>query len=413
MPANRPLWRGRALALIGILLIAANLRIAVAALSPVYAEVQRAFPLSSLAVGVLGMLPPVCFALAAIFAPLATRRMSLELVVLFCLAAIVLGDAVRALSGSFAVLAVGSVLAFAGMGVGNVLLPPLVKRYFPDRIGSLTSLYALVISLGTLIPPLVAVPVAQAAGWRFSAGVWVVVGVAAAVPWLGIRGRSRRRAEPDGDGVDEPDPELVGGLWRSPVAWALAVAFAVSALNAYAMFAWLPQLLRDTTGMGAAEAGDLLSLYAAMGIPAALLIPVLTARMRSVALLVYVAVALFFAGYLGLIFAPAAATWLWVVCAGLGPLLFPLCLVLINLRTRTHEGAVALSGFTQGVGYLLGALGPLAVGALHQLTGTWSLALATLAATAIAAAVAGAVLARPHLLEDDLHGRGDRAPCAR
>jgi CP family cyanate transporter-like MFS transporter len=110
-------------------------------------------------------------------------------------------------------------------------------------------------------------------------------------------------------------------------------------------------------------------------------------------------------GYLGLILAPATATWVWVVFAGLGPLLFPLSLVLINVRTRTHEGAVALSGFVPGVGYTLGALGPLIVGVLHQITGQWTLALVVLLATAAAAAVAGSIVARPHQLEDSFRLR--------
>ena len=137
-----------------------------------------------------------------------------------------------------------------------------------------------------------------------------------------------------------------------------------------------------------------------MGIPAGLLVPLLAARMRNVAVLVYAGVAFFLVGYAGLILAPGTATWLWVSFAGLGPLLFPLTLVLINVRTRTHAGSVALSGFTQGLGYTLGALGPLAVGVLHELTGGWTVPLLVLAATALAAAAAGAVVARPVPLED-------------
>jgi CP family cyanate transporter-like MFS transporter len=174
----------------------------------------------------------------------------------------------------------------------------------------------------------------------------------------------------------------------------------VSSLNAYAMFAWLPEILHDVAGLTPIEAGALLSVYAGMGIPAGLLIPMLAARMRNVAWLIYAGVAFFIVGYLGLILVPGLATWLWVALAGLGPLLFPLCLVLINMRTRTHAGSVALSGFTQGLGYTLGALGPLAVGVLHQLTGSWTLALVVLTATALAAAAAGAVAARPTYLED-------------
>ena len=129
--AARPLWHGRAIALVGILLVAANLRTAVAALSPIFAEIRTEFDVSNIGVGLLGMLPPVCFALFGLIAPSFTRRLSLEAVVLLALGVILLGHLVRAFSTSFAVLAIGSAVTFAGMGVGNVLLPPLVKRYFP------------------------------------------------------------------------------------------------------------------------------------------------------------------------------------------------------------------------------------------------------------------------------------------
>ncbi|WP_285113537.1 MFS transporter [Leifsonia sp. fls2-241-R2A-40a] len=396
----RPLWHGRAIALVGILLIAANLRTAVAALSPIFAEIRTEFTVTSIDVGLLGMLPPVCFAVFGLIAPSFTRRLSLETLVVLSLGVILAGHLVRASATSFAVLAIGSAVTFAGMGVGNVLLPPLVKRYFPDRIGLVTSLYATVMSVSTLLPPLLAVPVADAAGWHVSVGMWALVSVLAILPWLRIL-ITHRPAHPDSDvEVEKAQPAMAGRVWHSPLAWAMAVLFAVSSLNAYAMFAWLPQILHDVAGVPPAEAGALLSVYAGMGIPAGLLVPLLAARMRNVAVLIYAGVAFFIAGYLGLILAPAAATWLWVSFAGLGPLLFPLCLVLINVRTRTHAGSVALSGFTQGLGYTLGALGPLAVGVLHQLTGDWTLALLVLTGTVLAAAAAGAVAARPRYLED-------------
>ena len=402
--AARSLWAGRTLALRGILLVAANLRTAVAALSPIITRIDADIPLGALAIGVLGMLPPVCFALFGVFTPMFTKRHGLENVLVLALLLLFVGHLARGLSGSLGLLLLGSVITFAGLGVGNVLLPPLVKKYFPDRIGLVTSLYVTVVAFSTLVPPLVAVPVADAAGWRTSLGMWSVLALVALVPWITMLVRHRTRSVPT-PVLEEPEPAILGRIRHSSLAWALAAVFAVSSLNAYAVFAWLPQLLVDRSLVSAGEAGTLLSLFAAMGIPCAVIIPVLAARMKNVGLLVYAGAFCFVAGYLGLIFAPETLTWLWVSAAGLGQLLFPLSLVLINLRTRTHEGAVALSGFVQGVGYTLGALGPLVVGLLHELTGDWLWPLVFLTSTALAVTIAGAVIARPHLLEDELNGR--------
>lgn len=399
--AARRLWSGRGLALLGIVLVAANLRNAVAALSPIVAEINVDVALGAVSLGVLGMLPPVCFSVFGIFTPMVTRRHGLELPLVLALALIAVGHVIRGLSGSVTMLIIGSVVAFAGLGVGNVLLPPLVKKYFPDRVGLMTSLYVTVVALSTLIPPLIAVPVADAAGWRVSLGMWMVLALLALVPWITmlLGNRAVRTPTPI---VEEADATILGRLWKSSIAWAITGIFAASALNAYAMFAWLPRLLVDTAGVSPAQAGTLLAVYAGMGIPGALIIPVLAARIANVGPLVYVGVFAFVAGDLGLLFAPETLTWLWVGLAGLGPLFFPLALVLINLRSRTHAGAVALSSFVQSIGYIVGALGPLLFGLAHELSGGWTWPLLFLLATALPILFAGAVIGRPHMLEDDL-----------
>ncbi|MFC5929015.1 MFS transporter [Cryobacterium melibiosiphilum] len=396
----RGLWAGRLLALLGIVLAAGSLRTAVAALSPIVSLVEVDIPLGAVALGLLGMLPPLCFALFGIVTPMFTRRLSLERVLVLALIALAIGHVGRGGAGSFGWFIMTSVVTFAGLGVANVLLPPLVKKYFPDRIGLVTSLYVTVVSLSALVPPLVAVPIADAAGWRVSLGLWGVLTLFALVPWVMMIVRDRRA--PVDRHVEEADATLLRRIWGSPIAWAIAVIFGASSLNAYAMFAWLPQLLIDSAGVSPTQAGIMLSLYAAMGFPCAVIIPVLTARLKNVAVLVYLGVFFFIAGDLGLLLLPGTLTWLWVSFAGLGPLFFPLALVLINLRTRTHEGAVALSGFVQSVGYLIGALGPLATALLHEMTGGWTWPLLFLLATAVLVTIAGAVINRPHMLEDDL-----------
>ncbi|WP_237280514.1 CynX/NimT family MFS transporter [Subtercola vilae] len=409
-----PLWAGRALALLGILLVAANLRTAVAALSPIFSAISVDIPLDSLSIGVLGTLPPLCFALFGLLAPIFQRHMRIESLVLVSLLAILVGDVVRSLAGSYVVLVAGSTVVFAGMGIGNVLLPPLVKKYFPDRVGLMTSLYATVLSLFSLFPPLVAVPMSEAAGWRVSVGLWAVLTLVAVLPWIMLIVRDRRSV-PEAVRADSVTAiaEAVprGRAWHSRVAWSLGIMFGITSLNVYAMFAWLPQILVDSAGVTPAGAGALLSLYSGIGIPASLLVPLVATRVKNVGVLIWIGVALYVVGYLGLLCAPAVLPWVWVTLAGAGPLLFPLSLLLINLRTRSQAGAVALSGFVQGLGYLIGAVGPLAVGFLHQLTGGWVAPIVFLLATIAVIVVVGAIVARPHLLEDDWH-RGHSAHTA-
>jgi CP family cyanate transporter-like MFS transporter len=409
-------------------LVAVNLRPAVAALSPIFDRISVDVPVDSVGVGLLGTLPPLCFAVFGLLAPALKKHLRLETLLIAALCAILIGHLVRGLAPSYLVLALASVLTFAGMGVANVVLPPVVKKYFPTSIGALTSVYVTIMALFSLIPPLVAFPVAESLGWRVSVSMWAALALAAIIPWVALWMRDRRPtarsstaagpsaaavptasgAALDVDLLPQMSPALVGRVWRSPLAWSMGLLFGATSINVYAAFAWLPQILIDVAGTSPAQAGILLSLYAGTSIPFSLLVPVLASRMRSVTPLIALGLVFYVLGYAGLLIAPAALPWLWVVLAGAGPLLFPLVLVLVGLRSRTHEGTVALSGFTQGVGYALGALGPLLVGVLHEATGTWNAPLVFLLATLIIVVFTGRVVAKPRMLEDDWHRRSPR-----
>jgi MFS transporter, CP family, cyanate transporter len=388
-----------------MLLVALNVRTAVSSLSPIIPFIRDDFELSNLAVSFLGMLPPLGFALSGLIAPIITRRIGLEAALLTLLATIALGSVIRAVSGDWSLLSVGTMLALVGMGMGNVLLPVVVRKYFPDRIGSMTALYLVIVSIGAFSPPLIAVPVAEAAGWRVSLGQWAVVALIASIPWLFALRQNKVEEPVVTQALTIPISVRHVKIWKSPTAMAMVVIWAVSALNGYAIFAWLPQILMDESGSTPAEAGILLALYAAMGIPAALSMPVLAVRYPNQAPLIYLSGILFFVGYGGLIFLPGFWSWAWVLLAGLGPILFPLNLALFNIRTRSQETLLRISGFAQGFGYLAAATGPLVIGVLHELTGTWTSSLWFLFLTAIPAMLAGRVIARQKTIDEELEQR--------
>ncbi len=407
MPDSRslPLWAGRTVVLLGVLLVGLNLRTAVAVISPIVPEIGVDIRLDSVALGVIGAVPPVAFALSALFGALLAKRIGVERLLTLSIVAMIVGQLLRSAATNFALLLLGSLIAMMGAGIGNVLLPPIVKRYFPDRIGLVTSLYVTLLSIGTAITAALTAPIADSLGWRTSLAVWSIMALIALVPWVIVLLRHRRdRAALQAGGepeLEEPPLGTTGRIWHSKTAWTIAVIFAMSAFHVYVAFAWLPQLLVDVAGVSHVQAGALLALYSIVGLPAALVVPLLTARLKNVGWVIQSGVAAFVLGYLGLLLVPTVLTWLWVLLIGAGPLLFPAALTLINLRTRTHEGSVALSGFVQTIGYGIGALGPLLVATLRGLTGGWTVVLILLMATAVACAVVGTRLAKPTYVEDD------------
>jgi CP family cyanate transporter-like MFS transporter len=398
------------LVLAGILLSAFNLRTAVTSLTPLLDVLGREFGFGATVAGVLGMVPTAAFAVAGVATPRLAHRLGLERTAVLSMALAAAGLLWRSLTGGTGGLLGASAVALMGMGIGNVILPPLVKRYFPDRIGPVSSLYITLLQVGTILPALLAVPLADAAGWRVSMGVWTLLAAAAMLPWLGVLRIERRagsalaklhdRAVVPGDEAPElaaPPPR--GRVWHTGLGWGLALMFGMTSLVTYAMFTWLPKLLVEA-GASPAFGGTMLALYSAMGLVGALSMPSLATRLRNPFPLALLCAACHLSAFAGLLWAPLSAPLLWAVLLGLGPSTFPLTLTLVNLRTRTPAGSAALSGFMQGVGYGLSCLGPLLFGLLHESSHGWGLPFGFLV-LCVGVMLAGAWLAcRPGILEE-------------
>lgn len=392
--------------MLAVVLLAVNLRTAVTAMSAIVADVTAEIPLDPVLLGVLGGLPPVAFAVSGLVAPRVSRALGLEVTMVVAVLAMIAGPLVRASAPSAPVLALGALLAFAGMGFANILLPPAIKSYFPDRIAGMTAVYATIMAVSISVPPLVAPSIADAAGWRVALGSWSVLALAALVPWivLGLRARRRSRADRAAGVVAEARPDVAGRLIHSRRALAIAIAFGITGFGTYGLFAWLPEILRSVAGFSAGTAGALLSLYGIVGLPLALVVPGLASRIRNTGLLVVAGVVFFVLGYGGLLAAPSWAV-LWIVLASLGSLIFPLSLALIGLRTRTADSAVALSGFVQTIGYSASAAGPIVLAILHAVTGSWTVPLLVLVGMALIPLVSAVWLATPGTIEDELEAR--------
>lgn len=395
----RALWTGRTLALLGILLVALSLRILTGAASPIFPLIAQSFDLPDMAIAVLGALAPFAFAVASFLTPRIGRKIGIEWGLILAIALIAIGHLVRAMAPEWVTLAVATAIGLLGIGMGNVLLPPAVKKYFPDRIGLVTTMYVGLLALSAGIAPLFAHPMSDVIGWRNGFIIWASVTVIALIPWLLELRQTKGKADPN-------DPVVVVGkstlkLHKSPTAMALAFMLAISSINGYVMFAWLPLLIMGTSGVSAGEAGVMLATFGLIGLPVSLLTPILATKIRRTDYFLYASFVLFIVGYVGLLLVPGMP-WLWLVLISTGPIIFPLTLVLINLRTKSTEVSMQLSGFVQVIAYAIAIIGPFGVGLIHEWTGSWNAVLIFMIICVIPLLFLAPVLGRGKFVEEEV-----------
>jgi CP family cyanate transporter-like MFS transporter len=389
----------RGLIVLGIVVLAFNLRPAAVSVGPVLGEISDGLGMSASETGTLTSLPVFAFAVFGALAPRLARLVGLHRLTFMALLCVVGGLAGRAAVSTVPVFLALSLLALGGMATANVLLPSLVKLHFPDRLGLMTSIYTTALAIGLTSASVLTVPISDAGdGWRTGLLFWAVTAGIAAVPWLALIAHDRRPEEVRG---------RVGlmAVARTRLGWMMALFFGLQSLQAYSIFGWFAELYQDA-GFSAHTAGLLLGVITGVSIPLSFLIPSLVARMDNQAVLVCVLMGCYPIGYIGLILAPYGGAVAWAVLVGIGTTTFPLVLTLIGLRARTPGGTAALSGFAQSTGYLIAGAGPFGVGLLHDLSGGWTVPLLVLLALTVPQLLIGLVVSRPAYIEDELEPAG-------
>ncbi|MEV6794858.1 MFS transporter [Streptomyces sp. NPDC051320] len=397
------------LVMVAIVLAAVNLRPAIASLGALLEEVRDSLGMSGSVAGVLTSVPPLCFAVFGVTAPRLARRFGPGAIVCAGMAAITAGLVIRPFAGGTVGFLAASALALMGIAVSNVLMPVIVKRYFPDRVGTMTGLYSMALALGTALAAAVTVPLTHGLGgsWRVGLGVWAVPAAVAVLPWIAlVKDRSAAAADEAGEGPGEaagdgpreetPVPRII----RSRTAWSLACFFGLQATGAYITMGWMPQIFRDA-GVPAGTAGLLLAVTMVMGVPLSFVIARLAARMRHQGPIALALGVCGLAGYAGLYLAPAGGAWLWALLLGVSNCSFPLALTMIGMRSRSGAGVVRLSAFAQSTGYLISIPGPLLVGVLYQHSGGWGLPIALMGGLMLPQIAVGILAGRDRTIEDE------------
>jgi CP family cyanate transporter-like MFS transporter len=402
------------LVMAGVVLVAINLRPAAASIGPLIHRIETDTGLRSGWASVLTTLPVLCFGLLAPLAPVVAKRFGVRSSIAGAMVALLAGIAMRLLPG-VAFLFLGTAIAGSAIATGNVLLPVLVRRDFHGRMATVMALYSTALIGFAALAAGVTVPIADAlgGGWKPGLGIWVIPAVIASLawsPWLLRRDRGMGAAA--GTGAPAPAHERIAvrSLLRRPLAWQVTLFFALQSGGFYATLAWLPSIY-ESHGASQAHAGVLLSLTMVVGLATAITIPGLAGRFADQRPLMVGCCALTAAGLIGVLLAPMSVPYLWTVLLGLGQnAAFPLALLLIVGRAGDVPHTEALSTMTQSIGYVLGAFAPLAVGAIHGVTHSWTPSLILLLVLVVPELVIGLAAARDRTLAPTPPAAGTPAP---
>jgi len=359
-----PVLRRPLLLLLGLILVALNLRPALSSMAPMLSEVSKNLGLSASQAGLLTTLPVLCLGLFAPLAPLLARRFGAERVVLGILLTLAGGIILRSSFGEIGLFA-GSVLAGASIGVIGVLLPGIVKRDFPKQAGTMTGVYTMALCLGAAMAAGATVPLSEHfdKSWAMGLGFWVIPALAAALFWLPQVGQKH--------GAHHV-AYRVRGLLRDPLAWQVTLYMGLQSSLAYIVFGWLPSILIGR-GLTPTQAGLVLSGSVIVQLISSLAAPWLATRGKDQRPAIVIVMVMTLGGLFGCLYAPIEGLWGWAILLGLGQgATFSLALTLIVLRSRDSHVAANLSSMAQGFGYTLASMGPFAVGIVHDWTGGWN-----------------------------------------
>lgn len=385
---------GRLAASIVVAVVALNLRPALTGVAPVLAEIMHGTGLDVNGVSALETLPVFCLGFASAGATPLVRSQGLERAILIVLAVIVGGLALRG-TGGVAALFAGSLLAGVGIGVGNVLMPTLLKRDFASHPALMTGVYTTMLCLGAAIAAAVAVPLMGATGgWGGSLAFWALPALAALIVSAWVWRRPVLRHAP----TRVAEPGAGTALLRSTLAWQVTIFMGLQSMLAYAVFAWLAPMLRSR-GDDPRTAGLVVSVCVLTQMAASLPMPLFAVRLRSQGVPAAVSIGVIVGSFVALARAPLGWQWVMAATLGLGAgAAFALAIMLMVLRSADSRVAASLSSMSQGFGYTIAACGPLLVGVLHARTGGWGGAEALFVIVGIGAAVAGMLAGRPLLL---------------
>lgn len=359
----------RILTVVGVILIAANLRAPITSVGPVLSSIRDNLGISNTLAGTIPTATLITFALFSPFAPKITRRFSMESTLFMSIALLLVGIGIRSF-GRVDTLFLGTIIIGSSIAICNVLLPSFIKHHFATKLGLMTGLYAVSMNLFGAIGSGISAPISSSLGfgWSVSLSCWGILTLLTMIFWV----PKLRNNQESVDFFRKENKKRPISLWRSKLAWNVTLFMGTQSFVFFTVISWIPEIL-ETKGLNAIEGGWMLSLLQLSMLPVTFIVPILAGRFSKQQILVWISFLLLVVGLMGILFGVSFLIPLWIIMIGIGiGMAFSLAMMFFSLRTKNIQETAELSGMAQSLGYLLAAIGPILFGWLHDITYHWA-----------------------------------------
>lgn len=376
-----------AILITGIIFVSFNLRPGITSVGPLMGMIRDDFGLVNWSAAFLTSLPLLAFAAMSPIVPSLGNRYSNERIMLLGLVLLITGIGVRSFS-VVSLLFIGTACIGIGIAICNVLLPGVIKEHFPTKVTLMTSIYSTTMGVFAAIASGLSIPIATGIGWgwKFSLLIWTIPAVLAAIIWIYLSKVTNAHRDSGLQYVTKSDSRI----WKSPLAWQVALYMGLQSSLFYVTITWLPEMLFDF-GVDRNTAGWLLSYTQIIGMPASLMVPIIAGKLNKQTPVVVVLCTSAIIGYTGLLIGNGfpilviSTTLIGITLGGS----FALALTFLAIRARNAKHAAYLSGMAQSIGYLIAACGPIFIGYLYDVTRAWTIPLITLIGVTILVLIFG------------------------
>lgn len=379
---------------LGILFISFNLRAPITAVGSIVDMIQSDYSLSSASAGFITTLPLIAFALVSPFVAKLSNKYGHATTMMTGLIFILVGILCRSYLGIYG-LFIGTAVIGIGIAIGNVIIPAIIKKHFSNRIGLVTSIYTSGMCIFAAVGAGVSVPLAKGihVGWKNSLAVWFVLAVVTIFIWS-TQTRGERADKKEAKTLMTSDcktplktrksaaattytaKEKSNSVWKSSLAWWVTLFMGTQSLIFYSLVAWLPTII-TSKGMTVEFASSMALMFQLMAIPATLIIPVISDKLKNQKLLAITICGIYAIGMLLFLTGTTHTVLIAAIllmAIGMGGSI-SLSIAFISLRTPNSEKASELSGMAQSAGYLFAAAGPILTGFIFDLESSWTVPL--------------------------------------